>query len=101
MGARVGTLVPFIFSSIGRIKDIAVEARKVSDTTDRGVVCLTHRGEFFTKSHTPTYKSPSIFQRTMESLLQGINGVCIYIEDILIPGSIKEEHLQMVAAVLQ
>ena len=37
----------------------------------------------------------------MESLLQGINGVCIYIEDILIPGSIKEEHLQMVAAVLQ
>ncbi len=35
----------------------------------------------------------------MENLLQGIPGVCIYIDDILITGHTEEEHLEHLAEV--
>ena len=38
--------------------------------------------------------APSIFQQTMNNLLQGIKGVSIYMDDILISGTTVEEHLQ-------
>ena len=37
--------------------------------------------------------APSIFQRVMDTLLQGIPGICVYIDDILVAGSTEEEHL--------
>ena len=45
--------------------------------------------------------APAIFQRCMDSLLQRIEGVSIYIDDILITGSSVEEHLQTLDEVLQ
>ena len=39
--------------------------------------------------------------RSMDSLLQGIEGVSVYIDDILIKGSSIEEHLQTLDTVLQ
>ena len=42
--------------------------------------------------------APSIFQRTMETLLQGLSGVCLYLDDILIT---DQEHLNNLSAVLQ
>ena len=45
--------------------------------------------------------APSIFQRTMETLLQGLPGVCLYLDDILITGKTNQEHLDNLAAVLQ
>jgi hypothetical protein len=44
--------------------------------------------------------APSIFQRIMENLFQGIQGVCVYIDDILITGSSELEHLRNLAEVL-
>ena len=37
----------------------------------------------------------------MESILQGIPGVCVYLNDILITGKTEEEHLTNQSAVLQ
>ena len=38
--------------------------------------------------------APSLFQRIMETLLNDINHVCVYLDDILVAGTNKEDHLQ-------
>ena len=38
--------------------------------------------------------APAIFQRTMDSLLQDLPGVVTYLDDVLVTGSNKNEHLQ-------
>ena len=42
-----------------------------------------------------------IFQRTMESLLQGIPHVCVYLDDALITGRSHLKHLRNLEVVLQ
>lgn len=42
-----------------------------------------------------------MFQRVMDTVLQDIPGVCVYIDDILITGKTMEEHLDHLAEVLQ
>ena len=44
--------------------------------------------------------APSIFQRTIEGVLQGIPNVCVYLDDILITGKTNSEHLMNLHAVL-
>ena len=44
--------------------------------------------------------APSIFQRAMENLLQGIPWVSIYLDDILITGPTNAEHLATLGKVL-
>jgi hypothetical protein len=44
--------------------------------------------------------APAIFQRVMETLLQGIPNVSVYIDDILVTGRTQEEHLQNLQDVL-
>ena len=44
--------------------------------------------------------APAIFQRTMETIVQGLPGVCVYLDDILIIGKSNEEHLVNLSAVL-
>ncbi len=57
------------------------------------VVISTHRG-LFRNNRLPfgVSSSPGIFQRAMESLLQGIPNIVIYLDDILIAGSSEEDH---------
>ena len=38
--------------------------------------------------------APGIFQRVMDSLLQGISGVIVYLDDILVTGPSDREHLE-------
>ena len=42
-----------------------------------------------------------IFQRTIENILKGLDGVCVYLDDILVTGRSTEEHVQNLRAVLQ
>lgn len=45
--------------------------------------------------------APSIFQRTMENLLQGIPQVSVYIDDVLVTGRTDAEHLHNLSEVLR
>ena len=66
------------------------------------VVINTHKGLFcYTRLPFGISSAPGIFQRVMESLLQGIPGVIVYIDDILVTGSSNEEHLKALEQVLE
>ena len=45
--------------------------------------------------------APSLFQRIMETLLSDINHVCVYLDDILVAGTNKDDHLQNLHRVLK
>jgi len=45
--------------------------------------------------------APAIFQRVMDSILQGIPKVLCYLDDILVTGATDAEHLNNLERVLQ
>ena len=48
----------------------------------------THKGLYcYNRLPFGVASAPSIFQRTMENLLQGIKHVCVYLDDILVTGT--------------
>ena len=64
------------------------------------VVVNTHRGLFrYTRLPFGVSSAPGILQCVIESLLQGIKGVVIYLDDILITGA-TEENLRTLDEVL-
>ena len=66
------------------------------------VTINTHKGLYkYTRLPFGVASAPAIFQRTMESLLQGLPMVCAYIDDILVSGKTPEEHLHNLNEVLQ
>ena len=61
----------------------------------------THKGLYaYTRLPFGINSAPSIFQRLMENLLQGIPQVSVYIDDILITGHTESEHVANVEKVL-
>ena len=59
------------------------------------VVINTQKGLFrYTRLPFGISSAPGIFQRVMESVLQGISGVIAYLDDILVSAATEEEHLQ-------
>ena len=54
--------------------------------TQKGLYCYNHL-PFGVSS------APSIFQRIIENVLQGLPHVCVYLDDILVTESTEEEHL--------
>ena len=45
--------------------------------------------------------APAIFQRTLDSILQGIPKTAVYLDDILITGQTQEEHINNLKCVLK
>ena len=71
-------------------------------TSQKLVAINTHKGLFqYNRLPFGVSAAPSIFQCTLETLLQGLSDVCLYLEDILITGKTDQEHLRNLAAVLQ
>ena len=64
-------------------------------------VINTHKGLFaYNRLCFGISSAPGIFQRTMETLLKDIPGVCCYLDDVLISGSTQVDHDKRLNTVL-
>ena len=62
----------------------------------------THQGMYrYTRLPFGVASAPAIFQRTMDTILQGIPGVMCYLDDVLITGSDDGSHLKSLQDVLK
>ena len=74
----------------------------VLDEESRKYVVINTRQGLFQYNRLPfgVLSAPGIFRRTMETLLQEIPGVVVYLDDILITGRNEQEHLSNLGKVL-
>ena len=72
------------------------------DESSKELVTInTHKGLFrYNRLPFGVSSAPAIFQQTIESLLKGLKGISVYLDDILVTGSTHEEHLCNLDAVL-
>ena len=74
----------------------------LDDESKQYVTINTHKGLFrYNRLPFGVASAPAIFQRHIETLLQGVDGVSVYIDDILLAGSTLEEHLRTLEEVLK
>ena len=73
------------------------------DAESRQYVTInTHRGLYqYTRLPFGIASSPAIFQKTMDTILQGLPNVFCYIDDILITGPDDDTHLRNLTTVLE
>ena len=73
------------------------------DPNSRKLVTInTHRGLFhYNRLPFGVASAPALFQRAMDTILQGLPNVICYIDDILVSSSTREEHLSTLEKVLQ
>ena len=80
----------------------AYQQVELDEDSKKYVVVNTHRGLFrFNRLPFGVASAPGIFQRVMECLLKEIPGVIVYLDDILVTGSSREEHLLNLGKVLE
>ena len=73
------------------------------DNLSRQLVTInTHKGLYrYTRLPFGVASAPTIFQKTMDTVLQDLPKVICYLDDILVTGSTEEEHLTNVEKVLE
>ena len=72
----------------------AYQQLELDEESKEYVVINTPRGLFrYNRLPFGISAAPGIFQRTLESLLQGIKNCVVYLDDILITGATNEKHL--------
>ena len=73
----------------------------LDEASRKYVTINTQKGLYqYTRLPFGVASAPSIFQRTMTNLLQGIPKICVHLDDILITGATEEEHLTKLSEVL-
>ena len=73
------------------------------DEESRQYVAInTHRGLYrYLRLPFGIASAPAIFQQTMDTILHGIPGVLCYVDDVLIVGKTREEHMSTLEEVLK
>ena len=72
----------------------AYQQMKLKEDSRDYVTINTHRGLFrYTRLPFGVASAPSIFQKVMDTVLQGLPKTICYLDDILVSGATKEEHL--------
>ena len=80
----------------------AYQQVELDDVSKQYTVINTHKGLFrYRRLPFGIASAPAIFQRVMESLLQNIPGVIVYIDHVLTKGKNDEEHLKSLEMVLK
>ena len=80
----------------------AYQQLPLEEDSQKYVVINTTKGLFkYKRLPYGISSAPAIFQRVMEHLLQGIHGVVVYIDDIVVSGRNEQEHLQALDEVLK
>ena len=80
----------------------AYQQLKLDAESQKYLVINTHKGLFrYTRLPFGISSAPGIFQKAMETLLQRIPHVTVYIDDILITGENDVDHLQTLETVLE
>ena len=79
----------------------AYQQLPLTEESNMFVIINTHKGLFrYTRLPFGISSAPAIFQRVMENILQAIPMVVVYLNDILVAGDSKEEHLRLLGEVL-
>ena len=74
----------------------------LSDDAKKFTTIATHKGLYrYNRLPFGVASAPAIFQRTMETILQGIPQVTVYLDDILVAGTDEQDHLKNLEAVLR
>ena len=73
----------------------------LDEGSKRYCVISTHRGLYaYTRLPYGVSSAPSIWQRVIEQIVQGIKGVVVYFDDLLISGADRAEHDERMGEVL-
>ena len=79
----------------------AYQQMRLDEKSQKYTTINTHRGLYrFTRVPFGIACAPAKFQKAMEQVIQGLDGVGVYIDDLLVTGETKEKHLQNLQAVL-
>ena len=74
----------------------------LEEESQKLVTITTHKGLFkYNRLPFGISTAPAVFQRVMENLLQGLKYVAVYLDDILVTGRSRAEHLGTLEEVLK
>ena len=79
----------------------AYQQMPLDEPSSKLTTISTQKGLFrFTRMPFGVSSAPAVFQRAMDTILQGLSNVICYLDDILVTGSTDEQHLQNLEQVL-
>ena len=80
----------------------AYQQMLLDDSSLKYVTVNTHQGLYqYQRLPFGVSSAPAIFQRAMDTILQGLSGVACYLDDILITGADEDQHLRTLEEVLK
>ena len=79
----------------------AYQQLEIDESSQEYLTINMHKGLYqYTRLPFGVSSAPSIFQATMDQILQGVEKTICYLDDILVTGSNETEHLKILEEVL-